>query len=243
MFVIWKKEIGQFFSSLVGYVSIGIFLVLAATFTFIIPSTSLLESGFANLDIYFSNAPTFFLFLIPAITMRLFSEEYQSGTIELLATKPLTANQIIGGKYLAAFTIALFSILPTLVYFFSVYQLASPVGNVDTGGLTGSYLGLLFLAAGFTAIGLFSSSVTSNQIVAFLLSVLLCFLFYMGFDFLSELPIFFGSLDYFVQRLGINAHYISISRGVLDTRDLIYFVSLALIFLLLTKLVYQSKKR
>lgn len=242
MFVIWKKEMGQFFSSLVGYIAIAIFLVLTALFSFVIPSFSVLDNGFAHLDTYFSNAPLFFLFLIPAITMRLFSEEFNSGTIELLVTKPLTSNQIVWGKYLAALSIAVISILPTLVYFLTIYQLASPVGNIDTGGITGSYIGLFFLAAGFTAIGLFCSAVTSNQIVAFLLAVLTCFLFYIGFDYLSELPMFFGSSDYFIQKLGINAHYISMSRGVIDTRDLLYFISLVAVFMLLTKVVFERKK-
>lgn len=242
MFVIWKKEIAQFFNSMVGVIAISIFLILTALFTFLIPSTSVLDSGFANLDTFFSNGPLFFLFLIPAITMRLFSEEYNSGTIELLATKPLTSNQVVLGKYFAALTIEVLALLPTLVYFYTIYQLATPIGNIDTGGIIGSYIGLFFLAGGFTAIGLFSSALTSNQIVSFLLAVVLSFLFYMGFDFLSELPLLFGSLDYIVQRFGINAHYMSMSRGVVDTRDLLYFVSLIIIFILFTKLVYSRKK-
>lgn len=242
MWVIFKKEINQFFSSLVGYIAIGIFLVLSGLFTFVIPATNLLDTGFANLSSYFDNAPLFFLFLVPAITMRLFSEEYNKGTIELLATRPITDNQIVWGKYLAAFVLVFLSILPTLIYFYTLSQLATPVGNIDKGGIIGSYIGLLFLGAAFVAMGIFSSAVTSNQIVAFLLAILLCFMFYMGFDFIAKLPIFLGKTDYFVEQLGINAHYVSLSRGVIDTRDLIYFFSLIAIFILMTKMALNSKK-
>lgn len=242
MLVILKKEINQFFSSLVGYISIGIFLVLSGLFTFVIPATSVLDNGFANLGSYFSNAPLFFLFLVPAVTMRLFSEEFNKGTIELLATRPLTDNQIVLGKYFAAVILILLSVIPTLVYFYTVYQLATPVGNVDTGGIIGSYIGLLLLAAAFAAMGVFASAITSNQIVAFLVAVLLCFMFYMGFDFMAKLPVFLGKTDYYVEQLGVNAHYISLSRGVIDTRDLIYFFSLIAVFLLLTKAVLKERK-
>jgi ABC-2 type transport system permease protein len=242
MFVILKKEISQFFSSLVGYISIGIFLVLSGLFTFVIPATNILDNGFANLGSYFSNAPLFFLFLVPAITMRLFSEEFNKGTIELLATKPLTDTQIVLGKYFAAVILVVLSILPTLIYFYTISQLALPVGNVDKGGIIGSYIGLVLLGSAFVAMGVFASAITSNQIVAFLVAVLLCFTFYMGFDFMAKLPIFLGKTDYFVEQLGVNAHYISLSRGVIDTRDLIYFFSLIAVFLLLTKAILKERK-
>ena len=169
-------------------------------------------------------------------------QEYNKGTIELLATRPITDNQIVWGKYLAAFVLVVLSILPTLIYFYTISQLATPVGNIDKGGIIGSYIGLLFLGAAFVAMGIFSSALTSNQIVAFLLAILLCFMFYMGFDFIAKLPIFLGKTDYFVEQLGINAHYVSLSRGVIDTRDLIYFFSLIAIFILLTKMALNSKK-
>ena len=242
MFTIFIKEINQFFSSLVGYIAIGVFLVLSALFTFVFPDTSVLDSGFASLDTFFSNAPLFFLFLVPAITMRMFAEEYSSGTIELLLTRPLSLNQIIGGKYLAAFALVAFSVFPTFVYYFSIFNLAAPVGNVDTGGMIGSYFGLLLLGASFVALSSFSSAITTNQIIAFLVGVLFCFLFYMGFDFISKLPVFVGKTDYFIKHIGINAHYLSMSRGVIDTRDLLYFFSLIIIFLLLTKTVLIRKK-
>ncbi|MCB9255852.1 MAG: gliding motility-associated ABC transporter permease subunit GldF [Chitinophagales bacterium] len=242
MYSIFLKEIRQFFSSLVGYISIGLFLVLSTLFTFVFPATSILDTGFASLDSFFSNAPLFFLFLIPAISMGMFAEEYKTGTIELLLTRPLSLNQIILGKFLAAFALVVFAVLPTLVYYYTIYNLAIPIGNVDTGGIIGSYFGLLLLAASFVALASFASSISNNQIVAFLIGVLFCFLFYMGLDFIAQLPIFVGRSDYFVEHLGINAHYLSMSRGVIDTRDLIYFLSLIGIFLLLTKLVMSKKK-
>ncbi len=242
MFTIFKKEINQFFSSLVGYIAIGIFLVLSALFTFVFPSTSILDSGFATLDTFFNNAPLFFLFLIPAITMRMFAEEYNTGTIELLMTRPISLNQIIGGKFFAAFALVVFSVLPTIVYYFSVSKIAAPVGNVDTGGIIGSYFGLLLLGGSFVALGTFSSAITNNQIIAFLIGVLLCFLFYMGFDFVAKLPVFVGKLDYFIEHIGINAHYLSMSRGVIDTRDLLYFITLIVLFLLFTKTILGRRK-
>ena len=242
MFTIFKKEINQFFSSLVGYIAIGIFLVLSALFTFVFPTTSILDSGFASLDTFFSNAPLFFLFLIPAITMRMFAEEFNTGTIELLVTRPLSMNQIIGGKYFAALALVVFSVVPTFVYYFTLSSIAAPAGNVDTGGIMGSYFGLILLGASFVALGAFSSAITNNQIIAFLVGVLFCFLFYMGFDFIAKLPIFVGKTDYFVEHIGINAHYLSMSRGVIDTRDLLYFVSLIVLFLLFTKTALERRK-
>jgi ABC-2 type transport system permease protein len=242
MFTIFKKEINQFFSSLVGYIAIGIFLVLSALFTFVFPTTSILDSGFASLDTFFSNAPLFFLFLIPAITMRMFAEEFNTGTIELLVTRPISMNQIIGGKYFAALALVVFSVVPTFIYYFTLSSIAAPAGNVDTGGIIGSYFGLLLLGASFVALGAFSSAITNNQIIAFLVGVLFCFLFYMGFDFIAKLPIFVGKTDYFVEHIGINAHYLSMSRGVIDTRDLFYFLSLIVLFLLFTKTALERRK-
>ena len=242
MFTIFKKEINQFFSSLVGYIAIGIFLVLSALFTFVFPTTSTLDCGFASLDTFFSNAPLFFLFLIPAITMRMFAEEFNTGTIELLVTRPISMNQIIGGKYFAALALVVFSVVPTFIYYFTLSSIAAPAGNVDTGGIIGSYFGLLLLGASFVALGAFSSAITNNQIIAFLVGVLFCFLFYMGFDFIAKLPIFVGKTDYFVEHIGINAHYLSMSRGVIDTRDLFYFLSLIVLFLLFTKTALERRK-
>ncbi len=231
MRAIYFKEINTFFSSLIGYVVVGIFLTLMGLILWVFPEYSILDSRFAALDTLFAVAPQVFLFLIPAITMRSFSEEMQTGTLELLVTRPLSDWQIVGGKFLAALTLVVFALLPTLLYYFTVYQLGAPPGNLDSGGIFGSYIGLLFLAAAFVAIGLFASSLTQSQIIAFLLAAFLCFFFFQMFDLISRLPIFFGRTDDIVQALGIQYHYDSMSRGLIDTRDVVYFLSLIALFL------------
>ncbi len=243
MLALLLKEIRSFLSSLIGYIVISVFLLLIGLFTWVFSTPfNIAESGFADLDPLFSLAPLVFLFLVPAITMRTFAEEKRTGTIELLLTRPLTDMQIVLSKYLAGLLLVLFSLLPTLVYYFSISRLGDPPGNVDTGGMWGSYLGLLLLGAGFVAIGMFSSALTHNQIVAFIISVFLCFFFYLGFDFLGSYSLF-GGYDGFVKNLGIFSHYTSLSRGVVDSRDVIYFLSLIVFFLLLTRVVLESRKR
>lgn len=242
MLNIFLKEINHFFSSLIGYIAVGVFLLATGLFLWVFTDTGILEYGYATLENYFSLAPYIFMFLIPAITMRSFSEEYNTGTIEILSTKPITDNQIIGGKFLAAMFLVLFALLPTLLYFYSVYSLGAPVGNIDTGATWGSYIGLLFLGAAFVAIGIFASSITNNQIIAFLLAIFLCFFLYIGFDYISRLGVFYAKLDALVEQLGIDAHYQSIGKGVVDTRDLIYFISLIAIFLFFTKTMLERRK-
>lgn len=242
MYAIFRKEINTFFSSLIGYVVIGLFLAVLGAFMFIFPGTSLLDYGFATLGPFFSMVPNVFIFVIPAITMRAFAEERQSGAIELLVTKPLTDFQIIMGKYLASLVLVLFALLPTLLYFLTIYQLASPVGNVDIGGTVGSYLGLVFLAMAFVAIGLFASSLTTNQIVSFLIATAISFWCYFGFDYLSELSGLNTGLQAFVQELGMLHHFNSLGRGLVDTRDLVYFLSLTGFFLMLTLLNLERRK-
>lgn len=242
MLSIFKKEIYLFFSSLIGYIAIIFFLLTMGLFLWVFPDTNLLDFGYANLDSLFSMAPWVFMFLIPAITMRSFSEEIKSGTIELLSTKPLTDLQIIFGKYFASLVVVLFSLLPTLVYYFTISYLGNPPDNLDSGAVWGSFIGLLMLGAVFVSIGIFSSSITDNQIVAFIAGMFLCFFFYIAFDYLSKIGIFVGKMDEIIQLVGINAHYVSISRGVLDTRDAVYFITLIIAFILLTKTVLQSRK-
>jgi len=242
MFTLLKKEVSGFLSSLIGYIVIAVFLLINGLFLWLFASDfNILDFGFASLEGLFMIAPFVFLFLIPAITMRTFAEEQRLGTIEFLLTKPITDLQIILAKYFAGVLLVLFSLLPTLIYFFSVYQLGLPKGNIDTGGMWGSYIGLLFLGAGFVAIGVFASSITGNTIVAFILAVFISLFFYVGFDFIHSLELF-GSVDLFIKALGINTHYISMSRGVIDTRDLVYFISLIAFFLLLTRLSIESRK-
>lgn len=231
MYSIFSKEISAFFSSLIGYIVVGVFLLLMGLVMWVFPDYSVLDSNYATLDTLFGMAPMVFLFLIPAVTMRTLAEEKQSGTIELLATRPISDGQIVGGKFLACWLLVAFALLPTLLYYLTVYQLGSPKGNLDTGGIIGSYIGLLLLAGAFTAIGVLASSLTNNQIVAFVLATFLCFFMYLGFDFLSRLPIFYGKTDDVVQSLGMDYHYNALSRGVLDTRDLVYFGSMIAVFL------------
>jgi len=242
MLTLLKKEIGSFLSSLIGYVAVGVFLLINGLFLWIFPlEYNLLDYGYANLDGLFMLAPFVFLFLIPAITMRSFADERKIGTIEMLLTKPLSDLQIILAKFLAGVVLVIFSLLPTLIYFYSMYQLGMPKGNIDTGGMWGSYIGLLFLGAAFTSIGVFCSSLTDNSIVAFVLSVFISGFMYLGFEFIYTLSLF-GKFDLFIKALGINDHFVSMSRGVIDTRDLIYYLSIITIFILLTKIKLQSRK-
>jgi ABC-2 type transport system permease protein len=214
---------------------------MSGLFLWVFPGNmNVIEGGYASLDPLFLIAPWLFLFLVPAVTMRMFAEEKSSGTLELLLTRPLTDFQVIWAKYLAGLTLVVFAILPTLLYFLSVYLLADPVGNMDVAGTWGSYIGLLFLSAIYVAIGIFASSLTSNQIISFITAVLLCFVVYLGFDYIAS-AIASGSISTVIINLGINEHYEAMSRGVLDSRDIIYFVSVIAIFLFSTKIVLQSR--
>lgn len=245
MLTLYLKEIRSFLSSLIGYIAIGVFITLIGIFMWIIPSDSggsnVLDNGFANIDPLFFIAPWVYLFLIPAITMRSFSEEKKTGTIELLLTRPLTDLQIVLAKYFAGFTLVLLSLLPTLIYYYTVHVLGAPKGNIDTGGMWGSYIGLFFLGAGFVAIGIFASAIAENQVIAFILALLLCFFCYIGFEFIAQSGVF-GKYDALFKSFGINDHYVSMSRGIIDTRDAIYFVSVIAFFNLLTKIVLESRK-
>jgi len=242
MFSLYKKELRGFLSSLIGYLVIIVFLLTIGLFLWVFPATdfNIPDNGFATLDGLFLLAPWVFMFLIPAVTMKMFSEEKKSGTIELLLTRPLTDLQIILAKYFAGLTLVAMALLPTLLYYISIHLLASPVGNVDTGAMWGSYIGLLFLAAGYVAVGLFASCLSDSQIISFILSLFLCFFLFLGFDSLSSLALF-GKVDMLLQQVGMQAHYISMRRGVLDTRDLVYFLSISSFFLLLTHLKIRSR--
>jgi ABC-2 type transport system permease protein len=241
MFSLIKKEINAFFSSLIGYLVVVVFLTLCGLFLWVFPGDyNILDMGYAGLDNLFILAPWVFMFLIPAVTMRILSDEVKTGTFELLLTKPLSDFQIVFAKYISAVVIVCFALLPTLVYYYSTYQLGQQAGNIDQGGTLGSYFGLILLASSYSAIGIFCSSLTENQIVSFIFSLVLCFVFYLGFDSASAL----GSYAFanIVEQIGINAHYQSMSRGVVDSRDLVYFLGLIAIFLSATQLVLKSRK-
>jgi ABC-2 type transport system permease protein len=237
---ILKKEITSYLSSLVAYVTIGVFLLVLGLFLWVFPDSSILDYGYAGLDSLFSTAPYLFMFLIPAITMRSLAEERKEGTFELLFTRPLKDWEIVLGKYFACLFIVLFALLPTLVYYYSVSVLGTPQGNIDTGAVIGSYIGLFLLGAAFAAIGLFASSLTKNQIIAFTIAVFLCFFFYSGFDSLSQM---LSLQDLGLQSLGITQHYQSVSRGVLDTRDLVYFLLVASAFIWLTLFILIKQRQ
>ncbi len=242
MFAIYKKEIAGFFSSLTAYIVMISFLLILGLFLWVFPDTNILDFGFANLDSLFFYAPWVFMFLIPAVTMRMFSDELRNGTIELLLTRPIREMQLVLGKYFAAVTLVLFTLLPTVVYYITIYQLGAPKGNIDNGATLGSFIGLFMLGAAFCSVGLFASSLTTNQIVAFIMALFMCFIAYNGFDSLSRLPFIEGRFDLLVQNLGINQHYQSISKGVIDLRDVLYFISFSALFNLGTKLILESRK-
>ena len=242
MLTLFKKELASFFSSLIGYLTIIVFLVLTGLMLWVFKGDfNILDYGFSGMDGLFIIGPFLYLFLIPAITMRMFAEEKKNGTMELLLTKPLSEMTLIWAKFLAGLTLVLISLLPTLVCYFSVYALGDPVGNIDTGSVAGSYIGLLLLGAAFVAIGLFASSITNNQIVAFILAALMSAFMHLGFESIYRMG-FLGNADLFVRSLGMSYHYESISRGVIDTRDVIYFASVIALFLLATRIVLQSRK-
>ncbi len=236
MWSIFRKEINAFFSSPIAYFVMGSFLLVLGLIMWVFPDYSLLEYHYATLEQLFGIAPVIFAFLVPAICMRLFSEERQLGTLELLMTKPISDWKIILGKYLAAVALLTATLLPTLIYYYSVYKLGSPEGNLDNGAVVGSYMGLLLLGMSFSAIGIYASSWTKNQIIAFIIGVFLCFLFYWVFYFVSKFPVFIGKWDDIIQKMGMDYHYASISRGLIDTRDLVYFGGLIFFFLYLTAL-------
>ncbi|MEX0968618.1 MAG: gliding motility-associated ABC transporter permease subunit GldF [Bacteroidia bacterium] len=241
MIAILRKEINLFFSSLIAYIVIAVFLVMNSLFIWILPDSSVLEFGYATLDQLFEVAPWVFMFLVPAITMRFFAEERRSGTIEIIATKPVSNLRIVLGKYFAGLVLVIFSILPTLLYFYTIYVLAAPVGNVDIGATTGSYIGLLLLGGCYVGLGLLASSITDNQIVAFIAGLFLCFLFYALLEWLRSFTVM-SPLDPVLEAINIQSHYTSISRGVLDTRDLVYFLSLIGLSIGITNTIIESRK-
>jgi ABC-2 type transport system permease protein len=242
MYSLLKKEISAFLSSAIGYIVLAVFLTAMGLLMWILPvDSNIIDSGYSGIDPLFVLAPWVFLFLIPAITMRSFAEEKKTGTIELLLSHPISDLQIILAKYMAGLFLVILSLVPTLVYYFSVYQLGNPAGNIDNGRTWGSYLGLLFLASGFCAVGIYSSIVSNSQVTSFIIAVILSYLCYAGLGYLGGL-VSSGSQGNFLQLLGISAHYSSMSRGVIDTRDVLYFISITLVFILLSKAALERRK-
>ena len=242
MFAIFRKEINGFFSSLTGYLVIIVFLLVNSLFMWVFPGEyNIFDSSYAGLDTLFFLSPFVFLFLVPAVTMRMIAEEKRLGTIELLYSKPLTERGIIWGKYLASVALVLLSLLPCIIFYISVYIMGETPGNLDKGGTLGAFIGLFFLASVYASAGVFASSLTDNQVIAFIIAVLICFFLYMGFDSVAYLP-GLKKINELVINLGINEHYKSMSRGVLDIRDAVYFLAVAGIFNEATRLVLVSRK-
>jgi len=233
MLAIFKKEFNSFFTSTIAYLTIGIFLLINGLFLWVFDDDfNILNAGFADLTSFFYLAPWILIFLIPAITMKTFADEFRSGTIEILKTRPITNVTLVLGKFFAILTLLIIVLIPTFVYVYSIHNLGNPVGNIDYGSISGSYIGLLLLASSFASIGVFTSTLTKNQVVAFLLGICVVFLFYYGFDAVSSL---FGDFSYTIKLLGMNEHFKSISRGVIDSRDVLYFISIIIFFLFVSK--------
>lgn len=241
MLQVLSKEFNGFLNSLIAYIVIGVFLTAIGLLMWVFPDTSVLDYGYADMDTLFLMGPYVFIFLVPAITMRTFAEEKKTGTIELLLTKPVTDWEIILGKFFANFLLVIFALAPTFLYYYTVKVLGNPPGNIDTPGVIGSYFGIAFLAAVFCAIGIFASSVTRNQIVAFILAAFLCFLIFLGFDSISTLGLWSGEA-LLIKQLGILYHYDTMRKGILDSRDVAYFLSMVFLMLSLTKVVLGSRQ-
>jgi ABC-2 type transport system permease protein len=241
MFHVLSKELNSFLNSLIAYVVIGVFLIATGLLMWVFPETSVLEYGYADMDTLFSLGPYVFIFLVPAITMRSFAEEHKSGTMELLVTKPLTDWQIILGKFFACFLLVLGALLPTVIYYYSVYQLGTPVGNIDTPGVIGSYVGLVLMGGVFCSVGILASSMSKNQIVAFIIGAFICFLLFTGFESVSTLNLW-SENTLFLKQLGLLEHYESLSRGLIDSRDVVYFFSVIFVLLSISKLIIGSRK-
>lgn len=242
MFPLYRKEIQSFFSSLTGWVVIIVYLLINGLFMWILPGEwNILDSGYAGLDTLFIISPWVFLFLVPAVTMRIFSEERRTGTLELLYTRPLTERDILYAKFLAAVTLVLLALIPAIFYYITIYILGETPGNLDQGGTLGAMVGLFFLASVYAAAGLFASALSSNQVVAFIISVFMGFILFIGFDSFAMLP-GLKKIDEIIISLGINEHYKSMSRGVIDLDDILYFAVVTLVFTEATRLVLVSRK-
>jgi ABC-2 type transport system permease protein len=241
MLSIFRKELRVFFNSLIAYVVIGVFLLLTGLMFWLYPGSNILDFGYADMTSFFSLCPYVFLFLVPAVSMKMFSEEFKSGTIELLFTKPLSSFQIVLGKFLATLVIVLIALVPTIIYYFSLRLLGNPEGNIDTAAVIGSYFGLVFLAGSFVAIGIFASTLTNNQIIAFVLAAIISYFFYDGITQISGL--IRGSLSFIFSNIGLSFHFESLSRGVIDSRDILYFLSFMVLFLVLATIILDKKRK
>ncbi|HCH43862.1 MAG TPA: gliding motility-associated ABC transporter permease subunit GldF [Algoriphagus sp.] len=233
------KEINAFFGSLLGYLILALFLVAIGLIVWVFPETSVLEYGYADLEPLFTYTPYVFTFLIPALSMRAIAEEKRNQTWELLRTAPLSLTQIIIAKYLALLCLIILAVLPTLLYYISIVQLGDPIGNLDQAGFFGSWIGLLMIGAVFGAVGIFASALTSQQVVAYVLGVFLCFLIYFGFTAIADLQL--GAISYWIEEISLSYHYVNLSRGVIDSSDLFFLAGMIWLFLGASILVLKNK--
>jgi len=242
MITLYKKEISIFFSTIIGYLIIGLFLLISSLILWHdISEINILDNAYASMDSFFSIAPLIFLLFIPSVSMRVFSEEFNTGTIETLITKPISSFEIVTAKFFAVLSLVIIAILPTITYVISIYFLGETTGNLDLAAVVGSYIGLILLSSIFSSISVYASSLSSNQIVAFLLAIIMSSFFFFGFDILSQLP-YLQIVDLILQKIGISYHYNMMSKGLLKVSDLVYFMSVSLLFIKLTEVVIKNKK-
>lgn len=240
MFAIAAKEINSFLGSLVAYLVIIVFHLLTGLFIWVFPAYSILEYGYAELNSLFEWGPFLFLLLVPAITMRSFAEEQKSGTLELLLTKPISDSELVWGKFLGCLALVGLALLPTLTFYYSVYQLGNPIGNIDSAAFFSSFIGLFLLGAVFTSIGIFASSISDNQIFSFILAAILCYFIYSGMGLLASLAA--GGRADFIKELGLEYQFGALSKGLIDSRNVIYFLGITYVMLLSTQTVLASRK-
>jgi len=241
MITLYKKEISIFFSTIIGYLIIGLFLLISSLILWHdISEINILDNAYASMDSFFSIAPLIFLLFIPSVSMRVFSEEFNTGTIETLITKPISSFEIVTAKFFAVLSLVIIAILPTITYVISIYFLGETTGNLDLAAVVGSYIGLILLGSIFSSISVYASSLSSNQIVAFILAIIMSSFFFFGFDILSQLP-FLQIVDLTLQKIGISYHYNMMSKGLLKVSDLVYFMSVSLLFIKLTEVVIKNK--
>ena len=241
MITLYKKEISIFFSTIIGYLIIGLFLLISSLILWHdISEINILDNAYASMDSFFSIAPLIFLLFIPSVSMRVFSEEFNTGTIETLITKPISSFEIVTAKFFAVLSLVIIAILPTITYVISIYFLGETTGNLDLAAVVGSYIGLILLSSIFSSISVYASSLSSNQIVAFILAMIMSSFFFFGFDILSQLP-YLQIVDLTLQKIGISYHYNMMSKGLLKVSDLVYFMSVSLLFIKLTEVVIKNK--
>ena len=242
MFAIFKKELWSYFGNWSAWIIIAAFSLIGTLFLFFFENDSnIFDIGTASLQSYFVLVPWLLMFIIPAISMKTLAEEQQSGTLNWLFSQPVKISEIIGGKFLAVWLVGILCLLPSLVYLYTVYVLGVPEGNIDMGATLGSYFGLILLIAAFSAVGVLASSLSQNQIMAYLLGVFMCFILYFGIEQLASYKLL-GGADYVLSNLGFYKHFLGFTRGLIDSRDVFYFLLMITLCLFLSNVFVEKKK-